>query len=288
MRAWVSHGCLPRSTSCSLGVEERGTYREWALAWAVARPGQAGAARTRPHHRHSASGTSGGSSGSPVLNKKGVAIALNAGGKAGTTAGFFLPLDRAARALALIQAGQPVPRGSLQMVCTHQTYDEAVRLGLPREVEGRMRADGAERGVLVVSEVLPEGPAAAAGLQAGDVLLRVDGAPCLSFVALEAALDDAVRGPIALDVCRGGVEVERVATVGDLHQITPSGYVEVRRALWLQAQAEISVAPRLCRRLCLPARCLRWAAPRSTSSATSKRGIMACQCAACTSHTLAT
>mmetsp|Transcript_22168 Transcript_22168/g.71640 ORF Transcript_22168/g.71640 Transcript_22168/m.71640 type:complete len:243 (-) Transcript_22168:2511-3239(-) len=32
----------------------------------------------------------------------------------------------------------------------------------------------------------------------------------------------------------------------------------------------------------------RWAAPRSTSSATSKRGIMACQWAACTSLTLAT
>jgi S1-C subfamily serine protease len=158
-----------------------------------------------------------------------VAIALNAGGKAGTTAGFFLPLDRVARALTLLQAGLPVPRGSLQMVCTHQTYDEAVRLGLPRQIEGHMRADGAERGVLVVSEVLPEGPAAAAGLEVGDVVLRVDGAPCLSFVGLEAAFDDAVGGKVALDVCRGGVEVRREATVGDLHEITPSGYVEVRR-----------------------------------------------------------
>jgi len=67
--------------------------------------------------RHSASGTSGGSSGSPVLNKKGVAVAINAGGKAGTSAGFFLPLDRPKRALALLQAGLPVTRGSLQAVC---------------------------------------------------------------------------------------------------------------------------------------------------------------------------
>lgn len=178
--------------------------------------------------RHSASGTSGGSSGSPVLNKKGVAIALNAGGKAGTTAGFFLPLDRVARALALLQVGRPVPRGTLQMVCTHQTYDEALRLGLPKESEGSMRADGAHRGVLVVAEILPEGPAAAAGLQPGDVVLSVNGVPCVSFVTLEGALDDNVGATAVLQVCRGGIKLERIAQVGDLHAITPSCYVEVR------------------------------------------------------------
>ena len=41
------------------------------------------------HYYHSASGTSGGSSGSLVLNLKGSAIALNAGGKVPISAVFF-------------------------------------------------------------------------------------------------------------------------------------------------------------------------------------------------------
>ena len=175
---------------------------------------------------HSASGTSGGSSGSPVLNVDGKAIALNAGGKAGTSAGFFLPLDRAARALALLQADEPVPRGTLQAVCLHQPFDEASRLGLPADTEAELRArQPSLRGVLVLSERLPEGPAAAA-LEVGDILLKVGGEWCTSFVDLEAALDDSVGGSVALTVCRGGAAVERTVRVDDLHALTPSRYIE--------------------------------------------------------------
>jgi S1-C subfamily serine protease len=89
-----------------------------------------------------AAAASGGSSGSPVVNIDGFAVALQAGGRSdGASTDYFLPLDRPRRALECIRAGKPVERGTIQTQWTIQAYDQCKRLGLSPEWEAKVRAE---------------------------------------------------------------------------------------------------------------------------------------------------
>ncbi|EGC42627.1 PDZ domain-containing protein c [Histoplasma capsulatum var. duboisii H88] len=178
-----------------------------------------------------AAAASGGSSGSPVVNIDGHAIALQAGGRAdGAATDYFLPLDRPLRALECIRKGVPVTRGTIQTQWIIKPFDECRRLGLSPEWEAAVRKGSPkETGMLVAEIVLPEGPGDGK-LQEGDVLIKVNGELLTQFVKLDAILDSSVGKDVHLLVQRGGEDLEVSCTVGDLHEITPARYVTVAGA----------------------------------------------------------
>ena len=209
-----------------------------------------------------ASNTSGGSSGSPVINSRGEAIALNAGTSTKSASSYYLPLERPRRALRLLQkallraeaegsefkgARAAIPRGSLCAVFVHKAFGELRRLGLDAAVEKGVRhAMPSETGMLVVDQVVPGGPAVGV-LQPGDVMLAIEpcaasdapleggAAPevklsrvawCTAFLQMEAVLDECVDGHVWLSFMRGGAALKRRLPVQDLHALSPTSQLE--------------------------------------------------------------
>ncbi len=57
--------------------------------------------------------------------------------------------------------------------------------------------------------------------------MRLDGAVVTHFLPLEAALDAAVGGSVAVEVERGGAPITARLAVRDLHAVTPAALLQV-------------------------------------------------------------
>ncbi|AQK74163.1 Protease Do-like 7 [Zea mays] len=213
-------------------------------------------------YMQAASGTKGGSSGSPVVDCQGRAVALNAGSKSSSASAFFLPLERVVRALDLIRDSWDafgtktesvyIPRGTLQhpsfFYCIERqpfnTKDlkklDVLASGMKRSrlknhsllsvQMVRVVSPEGETGMLVVDSVVPEGPAHK-HLEPGDVLVRINEEVVTQFLRLETLLDDSVGKEIDLQIERGGVPLTVNLQVEDLHSITPNHFLEVSGAV---------------------------------------------------------
>jgi serine protease Do len=108
-----------------------------------------------------------GNSGGPLFNTLGQVVGINtaifsqSGGSIGI--GFAVPVNMAQRLLPELKAKGRVSRGWLGVSVGSLTDETATALGLTEK-----------RGALVV-EVMAGSPADQAGLQPGDVIVRVDG-----------------------------------------------------------------------------------------------------------------
>ena len=183
----------------------------------------------------SASGVSGGSSGSPVIDINGDVLALNAGGSVKAASSFFLPLERIKRVLKLLQQDKPVPRGTLQTTFSYKPYDEVRRLGLRTEIEAQLRKVNHGVGLLVVKISVPQGPGDGV-LESGDILLKAGVSKqslkwMRRFEEYESLLDANVGKTVYLLIERNGKPVTVSLKVQDLHAITPDEYIEFGAAV---------------------------------------------------------
>ncbi|KAJ6402441.1 hypothetical protein OIU84_014520 [Salix udensis] len=205
-----------------------------------------------------ASGTKPGSSGSPVVDKKGRAVALNAGSSSSSSSAFYLPLERVVRALRLLQKCRDthankwetvsVPRGTLQVKFRHKGFDETRRLGLRSETEQMVRHAsllggnrnaccrlcGARWSSLWATRAREICLFAWTGNSTVKVLfkeLAVKIRVTTRFLRLETLLDDSVDQNIGLQIERGGISLTVNLVVQDLHTITPNHFLEVSGAV---------------------------------------------------------
>lgn len=108
-----------------------------------------------------------GNSGGPLLNMRGEVVGINSqiysrsGGFMGIS--FAIPIDEAVRVSDQLRATGKVTRGRIGVQIGQVTKEVAESIGL-----------GAAKGALV-SAVEPDSPAAKAGIEAGDIIVKYDG-----------------------------------------------------------------------------------------------------------------
>jgi serine protease Do len=144
-----------------------------------------------------------GSSGGPLVDAAGRLLGLNAVRREGGLI-LALPADEALqRRAAALATGESAERPRLGIAIAHPRHARRMRsaVGLP------------ERDGLLVRGVVPDGPAARAGLQRGDLLVSAGGRPLNGIDDLFDAVD-AAGATLVLGVVRGTEEREVEVTLG--------------------------------------------------------------------------
>ena len=150
-----------------------------------------------------------GNSGGPLFNLKGEVIGINSqiysgtGGYQGLS--FAIPVDVAGKVMdQLVQHGK-VTRGRIGVTIQEMSQSLAESFGMKQPA-------GA-----LVSTVDKAGPAAKAGIETGDVIIKVDGQAIKNSAELPVAIADIKPGATAkIEVWRNGAPRELVVTVSEL------------------------------------------------------------------------
>ncbi|OLB93746.1 MAG: hypothetical protein AUH30_19410 [Candidatus Rokubacteria bacterium 13_1_40CM_68_15] len=187
-----------------------------------------------------------GNSGGALVNARGELIGINTaifsqnGGYMGI--GFAVPVNMGRQVMEQIIKRGRLTRGYLGLTVQDLTPAVARGLGLSEA-----------RGVLV-ADVSPDGPAAAAGIRRGDVITAVDGKPVDDVGHFRNLVADTPPGTrVRLTVKRDGREEPIEVAVGELPDRTPTAAAAGARGRPDAAGLSVAdVTPELVRRLGLP------------------------------------
>ncbi|BDT74772.1 DegQ family serine endoprotease [Polynucleobacter sp. KF022] len=149
-----------------------------------------------------------GNSGGPLLNTAGQVIGINSqifsrsGGYMGIS--FAIPIDEAMRVADQLRTNGKMTRGRIGVALGEMTKDVAESLGL-----------GKPRGAYV-RNVEPGGPAAAGGIESGDVILNFNGREIARSTDLPRVVGEIKPGTsVPLQVWRKGGTRDLTVTVAD-------------------------------------------------------------------------
>ena len=181
-----------------------------------------------------------GNSGGPLVNMRGEVIGVNTAIVAGGQGiGFAIPVDMAKEVLPQLKAKGYVTRGWIGVAIQEVTPELARSFGL-KEARGALVAD-----------VTAGGPAAKAGLEPGDVIVKFGTHDIHEMSELPRTVAATPVGTkVPVTVIRGGKERTFTIEVGELKEKTaPVGEPEVTGDLGMRLRA---LTPDMARRLGLP------------------------------------
>jgi serine protease Do len=146
-----------------------------------------------------------GNSGGPLLNLQGRVIGINTAIVAtGQGIGFSIPINMAREVMGQLISRGRVVRGWLGIVIQDLTPDLAAGFGLPNA------------GGVLISDVMKDSPAEAAGMRPGDVIVEFTGAEIKEVVDLQRRVAAVEPGkPAALTVIRDRRPTRLAVRIGE-------------------------------------------------------------------------